>query len=270
MTPSSACPSDRSELVSVLEDRASEALQAHVDGCERCQLEMRELRGALELISPAAEARPSERVRREAVSYARSQVRASVRWRTPWRAPAAAMIAAALAVFFGELAGARLTSSAPQIMSPEPWTFVLAAGWSVAMLLYAAPGGSTSRREIVANALAGVLAFTVLLLAVPIPAAVEFCAGLVFGPGPLTPTETIGTYVVIVCLYAIVSMALVSRILDSSMSWAGACCAALVFAALAGPLLLVQAAGYPSIPGLVGIGALVCGAWVGERLGSRG
>ena len=270
MTPSSGCPSDRSELVSVLEDRAGEALQAHVAECERCQLEMRELRGALALILPAADAPPSARVRREAVAYARAQVRGTVRRSTPWRAPAAAVIAAALAVFFGELAGARLTSSAPQIMSPEPWTFVLAAAWSVALFLYVSPGGSTFRSEIVANALAGVLAFTVLLLAVPIPAAVEFCAGLVFGLGPLTPTETVGTYVVMVCLYAAVPVALVSRILDSDLSWAGGWCAAFAFAALAGPLLLVQAAGYPSITGQVGFGALVCGAWIGGRLGSWG
>ena len=270
MIASSGCPSDRSELVRVLEDRADETLRAHVDGCERCRLEIRELRGALELISPPAEAPPTERVRHDAVAYARSQVRGSVGMRRPWRAPAAAMIASALAVLFGELADARMTASAPQIMSPEPWTLVLAAAWGWALFLYVAPGGSTLRREIVVNSLAAVAGFTVLVLALPIPVMVEFCATWAFGPGPLAPGRAVGVYFVVASFYAAVPVALVSRIRGSDLSWAGACCAALVFAALAGPILLVQAAAHPSSAGMAGVWGLVCGAWVAERLGRRG
>ena len=139
MTQPSACPTDRSELLSVLENRASEAMRAHVDSCEKCRLELEELEGALELISPADDAPPAERVRREAVEYARSQVRVPpVRW-TWWRAPAAGIAGAVLAVLFGGLAEARLTSSSPQITDPEPWTLALAAAWGLGLCLYAIP-----------------------------------------------------------------------------------------------------------------------------------
>lgn len=270
MIDSSGCPSDRSELIQILEDRADDALRAHVEGCERCRVEISELRGALELVSPSTEAPPSERVRREVLSYARSQVRGSVSTRAPWHAPAAAMIAAALAVLLGEFAGARMTASAPQIMSPEPWTLVLAAAWSLALFVYVAPGGSTLRREIVMNSLAAVGAFTVLVLALPIPVMADFCGAWAFGPGPLTPgRENVGYFVVASC-YAAVPVFLVSRILDGDLSWTGACCAAFVFAALAGPILLVQAAAHPSSAGVAGVWGLVCGAWVAERLGSLG
>jgi len=268
MSVSRGWPSDRSDLVALLEDGGDATLRAHVDGCDRCRLEMQELRAALELISPVADAPPSERVRREAVSYARAKVRGSVR-RPPWHAPAGAMIAAALAVLLGELAGARMTASAPQIMSPEPWTLVLAGAWSLALFLYVAPGGSTLRRDIVLNSLAAVAGFTVLVLALPIPVMVDFCGAWAFGPGPLTPGRADVVYFVVACCYAAVPVLLVSRILDAELSWAGACCAALLFAALAGPIILVQAAAHASTAGMAGVWGLVCGAWMGERLGSR-
>ena len=271
MTTSSPCPSDRSELIAILEDHASHTLRSHVDGCERCRTEVHDLRSALDLVSPAAEAPPSRRVRREAISYARSQVRGRLGRSSPWRAPAAAMIAAALAMLSGQLAGARLSSSAPPITSPEPWTLVLAAVWSVALFLYATPGGSTPRREVVARGLTGVAAFTVLLLAFPISTAVALCAGWAFGPGQVTPGEVATAYAIMASLYAAVPAALVSRIrgVPSPSFWSHGCGAGLVFAVLAGPLLLVQAAGDPSIAGLAGLGGLACGAWFGGRVGSR-
>lgn len=278
MSPSSRCPADRSELVSVLEDHASETLRTHVAGCERCQLEVGELRSALDLLSPTTEARPSERIRREALSYARSQVPGSVpKWtpwratgaRTPWRAAAAAVIGVALALSFGQLAEAGRTSLAPEIMNPEPWTLVLAAAWGLASFLYAAAGVSTIRREIVTRALAGASAFTLLALVLPIPTVVEFCSAWVFGPGPLTPVRAFEAYAVVATLYASVPVALVGGIRNTALSRSEACAAACVFAVLTGPLLLVQAAAHPSIAGPAGIGGLLCGAWMAGLVGSR-
>jgi hypothetical protein len=189
--------------------------------------------------------------------------------RTPWRATAAAMIGAALALSFGQLAEARRTSLAPEIMSPEPWTLVLAAAWGLVMFLYAAAGVSTIRREIVTRALAGASAFTLLVLVLPIPAVVEFCSAWVFGPGPLTPGRTLAAYAVVATLYASVPVALVGRIRNAALSGSEACAAAFVFTVLTGPLLLVQAAAHPSIAGPAGIGGLLCGAWMAGLVGSR-
>lgn len=264
MTQSSRCPSDRSELLSVLEDRATEALRAHVDSCERCRLEVQELGSALELISPAAEAPPSERVRREAVAYARSQVRAPGAGWTWWRVPAAGVAGVALAVLFGGLAEARLTSSPPQIMSPEPWTLVLAAAWCLGLCLYTTPGGFALRREMLTRGLAGAAGFTVMLLTFPISEAVELCVTWAFGPRQLSSGEASWAFALMASLYAGLPAALVSRIRDADLSWSDACRAACVFAVLAGPLLVVQAA--PLSP-IAGIGGLACGAWMGERLG---
>lgn len=266
MTQSSRCPIDRSELLSVLEDRATEALRAHVDGCERCRLELQELGGALELISAPADASPSDRVRREAMAYARSQVRApAARW-TWWRAPAAGMAGVVLAVLFGGLAEARLTSSPPQITRVEPWTMVLAAVWGVGLCVYAVTGWLSLHREMVTRAFLGAAGFSVLLLAFPISEAVELCVTWTIGPGRLSSGMAAWTFVCMAGLYAVLPVALVGRLRGADGSWSDACRAALVFTLLVAPLLLVQGAQYPP---MAGIGGLLWGACMGERLGSR-
>ena len=271
MTQPSHCPDDRSELLSVLENRAAEQLRTHVDGCERCRLEVQELESALELISAVAEAPPSERVRREAVAYARAQVRSQVRAKTLapaaqwtwWRAPAAGMAGVVLAVLFGGLAEARVTLSAPEIASPEPWTLVLAAAWGLGLCLYAMRGAFALRREMLANALAGAAAFALLLLAFPISEAVKLCVTWAFGPGQLSSGEAAWAFACMASLYAALPAALAGRISDADLSWLDACRAAFVFALLAAPLLLVQAA---PLSTMAVIGCLACGAWTGERL----
>ena len=272
MTQPSHCPSDRSELFTVLGNRATEQLRTHVDGCERCRLEVQELESAFELISPSAEAPPSERVRREAVAYARAQVQSRVQSKTQaqaagwtwWRAPAAGMAGVVLAILFGGLAEARLAFSPPEITSPEPWTLVLSAAWGIALCMYCTPGAFALRREMFAHALAGAAAFTLLLLAFPVSEAAELCVTWAFGPGQLSPGESAWAFACMASLYAALPAAIVSRVRRGGLSWSHACGAAFVFALLAGPLLLVQ--GAPLSP-IACIACLACGAWMGERLG---
>ena len=132
------------------------------------------------------------------------------------------------------------------------------------MCLYATPGVFALRREMLANALAGAAAFRVLLLAFPISEAVELCVTWAFGPGQLSSGKAAWAFACMASLYAALPAALVSRIRNADLSWSDACGAPFVFACLAGPLLLVQAA--PLSP-IAAIGCLACGAWMGERLG---
>ena len=170
-----------------------------------------------------------------------------------------------LAILFGGLTEARLTFSPIRMTTPESWTLAFAAVWGLGFYLYATPGGSALRREMVTNALAGAAAFTLLLLALPISKAVEVCVTWVYGPGQLSSGNAWWAFALMTSLYAALSSALVSRIRSADLSWSDACGAALLFAVLAGPLLFVAPTSYPP---LAGIGCLVCGAWMGERLGS--
>ncbi len=266
MTQPSPCPSDRSELLSIVEDSATDAMRAHVDGCERCRREVQELASALELVSPVAESSPSERVRREAVRYAHSQVQRPVPGWTAWRTPAAALAGVVLAVLFGGLAEARLTFSPPKMANPEPWTLVLAAVWGLGLCVHAAQRGNARGRDLGTHALVAAAAFALLLLALPIPQAVEFCTTLAFGPGQLSGNGASWAFAVMSSLYAALPAALVGRIRNVDLSSSDACGAAFVFAVLATPLLVLQAPPYPLAATLA---CLACGAWTGERLGAR-
>ena len=217
MTQSSRCPSDRSELLLVLENRATEAMRAHVESCDECRLEVQELGNALELISLPDEAPPSERVRRDAVAYARSQL--GSRQRTPsanghwWTTPAATI-------------------------------------------------AGVVRREIFTRALIGAVAFSVLVLAFPIPRGVELSTAWTLGSLQVSPGG-FWSFAVISSLYGALPAAVMSWVRDAELSWAEACWSACVFAVLASPMLLAQAGSYPPI---ASVGCLACGAWMSERL----
>ncbi len=134
------------------------------------------------------------------------------------------------------------------------------------MCVYATPSGLVLRRKMVTRALAGAAGFAVLFLALPISEAVALCARWMFGPGQLSPGQASAAFAIMAMLYAALPVALVGRIRGDGLSWLEACFAACLFTALVGPLLFVQAASDLS---LLGLGALACGAWVGEWLGSR-
>lgn len=269
MTLSSSCPDDRCELVSVLEGQATEELHAHVTECARCSLEVGDLRRTLELIVPAEEVHPSVRVRREAVSYARSQLRSSKGRRTRWRAPSTALFGVGLAVLFGGLAEARMAPSSPwvsQIITPEPWTLALAFFWGLALFLYSTPGSSKPRRDVAASALVAGAAFSVLTLICPIPTAVQMYATEMVGTDRLTLDQAVWAYAGCASLYALVASAFAGGVLRNPRPWYDACRTGLVFIAMAGPLFLVQATTIPQGVIIAGIAGLGCGAFTGSLL----
>lgn len=269
MTLLSRCPSDRSELLSVLGGEATEALHAHVAECERCSLELGELRGTLELLVPAEVVHPSAQVRREALSHARSQLRRSEgRW-TRWRAPSTALFGVGLAVLFGGLAEARVAPSSPvasQILTPEPWTLALALVWGLAWFVYSAPGSSTPRREAAAGALLAGAVFSVLTLIFPIPTAVQLYARGMLDTDQLTLDQAVSAFAGVASLYALVASTFAGVVQHDSRPWYDGCRTGLLFIAMVGPLFLVQATTLPQRVVIAGIAGLGCGAFMGALL----
>jgi hypothetical protein len=266
MTQSSRCPGDRNKLLLIIENRAPEPLRTHVDECERCRLEVRELVSAIALVPSTPGEAPSANIRREVTAYARSQVRTPYPGRQWWRVPLSGAAGVFFAVLFGGLAEARMTSSTPEIIAPDPWTLALAILWGFALVIYSWMGEAEPRGQIVKRAMVGVGVFTLLTIAFPMSAAVDLFMTWKFGTGELSAARASWGFGLAAICYSVVAGAGANRLSGYRLSFPEACWAACVFGALATPLLLMQAA--PYIP-MSGVAGLACGAWIGERLGSR-
>ncbi len=263
MMRADGCPEDRSELLLLLEGRATHSLRAHIGDCDVCRTEVEELRGTFDLVTADTIPPPSDRVRRETISYARSQVRGAAGWGW-WRAPAAAAAAVVAAMLSGTVAYARLGSADLEIGMPGPWTLVLAAIWGSALFLYASPVSKPGQGQL-RSALIGAFAFLVLVLMFPIPMAVRLCAEWL-GAGQLTQADLFWAFVLTASLYACSASAIASFLGDRHGSRSDKQVAAILFTFLAAPLLVIQAAPSPLIVIVGGILGLLCGASFGCRL----
>lgn len=265
MSVSNGCPRDRSELLLLLEDRATESLRAHVRDCETCRLEVAELESTAQLLVPVAQSAPSDRVRREVLSYARSRLRGPAAGGAWWRAPAAAAAAVAATILSGTVAYARMGPGALEIAMPGSWTLVFAAVWGSALFLYAGPRERLVRREQLKGALFGASAFVVLVLLFPIPTAVQLCAEWL-GAGRLGQSEAFWAFAITASLYACLASAIASCLRGGGQSRSDKRVVALLFTFLAAPLLMIQAATSPLIVIVGGILGLLCGASLGGRV----
>lgn len=161
----------------------------------------------------------------------------------------------------------RLTT-APEILSPEPWTFVLAVFWAVGSGLYVADGKLFGLRAVLTRFLGAVAVFTGLVLLVPIPTGVEACVTRLEGRVP-SADVTLWGHAVMAGLYAAVSAAIPGRVGDVDLSWKEAHWMAIGFAFFAGPLRLVQMDDVSIVVGAVSVSALACGAWMGTLLAAH-
>lgn len=263
------CPTDRSELLSLLVDRPPEHLARHVRACAECTKELAELKAAQSLVPLMQEGAPSERVR--AYVMARAERAVGVGRGLPWvgssrgRATIVAAIAAFAMLGLGQVRGAFPTLGAATLGVS---VFLLWVVWAVALREFARPTRWVEHRAIIGSALAAVGVFSLVALLLPVPIAVRYCAEMVWGGLPSRPIEIAGLYFGMAASYGAVSIG-AGQILAGFVAPGGLLAGPLLFTTLAGPTLFLQVASTPVFVATATLSGVLCGAIIGRSFVRR-